>query len=80
MNGDQIAGAWKEVSGKARARWGEITDDEWTQPAVFPALMWAVSLVVAFVAAICWSHGISVIFVPPSCALHRVTAPRPIWI
>jgi uncharacterized protein YjbJ (UPF0337 family) len=31
MNWDQIAGTWKEVSGKARARWGEITDDEWTQ-------------------------------------------------
>jgi hypothetical protein len=42
VNWDQIAGTWKEVSGKARARWGKITDDEWTQPAVFPALMWAV--------------------------------------
>jgi uncharacterized protein YjbJ (UPF0337 family) len=36
VNWDQIAGTWKagtwkEVSGKARARWGEITDDEWTQ-------------------------------------------------
>jgi uncharacterized protein YjbJ (UPF0337 family) len=31
MNWDQIAGTWKEVSGKARVRWGEITDDEWTQ-------------------------------------------------
>jgi hypothetical protein len=51
VNRDQIAGTWKEVSGKARARWGKITDDEWTQPAVFPALMRAVSLVVAFVAA-----------------------------
>ncbi len=42
MNWDQIPGTWKEVSGKARARWGEITDDEWAQPAVFPALMWVV--------------------------------------
>jgi hypothetical protein len=47
VNWDQIAGTWKagtwkEVSGKARARWGEITDDGWAQPAVFPALMWAV--------------------------------------
>jgi uncharacterized protein YjbJ (UPF0337 family) len=31
VNWDQIAGTWKEVSGKARVRWGEITDDEWTQ-------------------------------------------------
>jgi uncharacterized protein YjbJ (UPF0337 family) len=31
MNWDQIAGTWKEYQGKAKARWGEITDDEWTQ-------------------------------------------------
>ena len=31
MNWDQIAGTWKELTGKARARWGEITDDEWMQ-------------------------------------------------
>jgi len=31
MNRDQIAGTWKDLSGKARTRWGEITDDEWTQ-------------------------------------------------
>ena len=31
MNWDQIAGTWKELTGKARTRWGEITDDEWMQ-------------------------------------------------
>jgi uncharacterized protein YjbJ (UPF0337 family) len=31
MNRDQIVGTWKDLSGKARTRWGEITDDEWTQ-------------------------------------------------
>ena len=30
MNWDQISGAWKEFQGKAKARWGDITDDEWT--------------------------------------------------
>ncbi len=31
MNWDQIAGGWKEMIGSARATWGEITDDEWTE-------------------------------------------------
>ena len=31
MNWDQIEGNWKEIKGKARASWGEITDDELTQ-------------------------------------------------
>ena len=31
MNWDQIEGRWTEVKGKARARWGEITDDELDQ-------------------------------------------------
>ncbi|UXZ53342.1 CsbD family protein [Halomonas sp. 7T] len=31
MNWDQIEGNWKEVKGKARASWGELTDDELTQ-------------------------------------------------
>lgn len=31
MNWDQIAGSWKEMMGSARAKWGEITDDEWTE-------------------------------------------------
>ncbi|MFC7369388.1 MULTISPECIES: CsbD family protein [Vreelandella] len=31
MNWDQIEGNWKEMKGKARASWGELTDDELTQ-------------------------------------------------
>ena len=31
MNWDQIEGRWKEVKGKARSSWGEITDDELDQ-------------------------------------------------
>ena len=31
MNWDQIAGSWKEMMGAARAKWGEITEDEWHQ-------------------------------------------------
>jgi len=27
MNKDTIAGNWKQVKGKAQARWGELTDD-----------------------------------------------------
>jgi uncharacterized protein YjbJ (UPF0337 family) len=29
MNTDEIAGKWKEIKGKARAKWGEITNDDW---------------------------------------------------
>ena len=29
MNWDQISGKWKELKGRARETWGEITDDEW---------------------------------------------------
>jgi uncharacterized protein YjbJ (UPF0337 family) len=29
MNWDTIEGTWKELSGKAKANWGKITDDEW---------------------------------------------------
>jgi uncharacterized protein YjbJ (UPF0337 family) len=29
MNTDEIAGKWKEMKGKARAKWGDITDDDW---------------------------------------------------
>ena len=29
MNWDQIAGNWKQLKGKAQAKWGDITDDEW---------------------------------------------------
>jgi len=28
MNWDQIEGKWKELKGKAQAKWGELTDDE----------------------------------------------------
>jgi uncharacterized protein YjbJ (UPF0337 family) len=28
MNWDQIAGNWKQLKGKAQAKWGDITDDE----------------------------------------------------
>ncbi|WP_386082648.1 CsbD family protein [Vreelandella sp. F11] len=31
MNWDQIEGKWKEMRGKARASWGELTDDELDQ-------------------------------------------------
>ena len=29
MNWDEIAGKWKEVSGRAREKWGKLTDDDW---------------------------------------------------
>jgi uncharacterized protein YjbJ (UPF0337 family) len=28
MNWNQIAGQWKQVKGKAKTRWGKLTDDE----------------------------------------------------
>lgn len=28
MNWDQIQGNWKEWKGKARSKWGKLTDDE----------------------------------------------------
>ena len=31
MNGDQVEGNWKQLRGKAQAKWGDITDDEWDQ-------------------------------------------------
>ena len=31
MNWDQIEGNWKEFKGKAKEKWGEITDDELDQ-------------------------------------------------
>ena len=30
MNWDQIEGGWKEMMGRAKAKWCDITDDEWT--------------------------------------------------
>ncbi|MFT4149283.1 MAG: CsbD family protein [Paracoccaceae bacterium] len=31
MNWDQIEGTWKQYAGKAKAKWGELTDDELTE-------------------------------------------------
>ncbi|AUL46805.1 general stress protein CsbD [Bordetella trematum] len=31
MNNDIIAGKWKQLTGKAKAAWGKLTDDELTQ-------------------------------------------------
>lgn len=28
MNWDQIEGNWKQLKGRAQAKWGELTDDE----------------------------------------------------
>lgn len=28
MNWDQISGGWKQFKGKAKERWGNLTDDE----------------------------------------------------
>ena len=28
MNWDQIKGQWKQMQGKARERWGDLTDDD----------------------------------------------------
>jgi uncharacterized protein YjbJ (UPF0337 family) len=30
MNWDTIEGTWKENVGRAKAKWGDITGDEWT--------------------------------------------------
>ncbi len=30
MNWDQIAGNWKQLTGKAKEKWGMLTDDELT--------------------------------------------------
>jgi uncharacterized protein YjbJ (UPF0337 family) len=31
MNSDQIKGKWHEVKGRAKSRWGKLTDDDLTQ-------------------------------------------------
>ncbi|NUP98952.1 MAG: CsbD family protein [Armatimonadetes bacterium] len=31
MNWDQVEGQWKQVVGKAKSKWGKLTDDEFTQ-------------------------------------------------
>lgn len=28
MNWDQIAGSWKEMKGRAKEKWGELTNDD----------------------------------------------------
>ena len=28
MNSDQMKGMWKQISGKAREQWGDLTDDD----------------------------------------------------
>jgi uncharacterized protein YjbJ (UPF0337 family) len=28
---DEIRGRWTQLRGRARSRWGELTDDEWDQ-------------------------------------------------
>jgi len=28
MNNDEFEGRWKQVKGQARAKWGELTDDD----------------------------------------------------
>jgi len=30
MNWDRIAGNWKQFVGKAKERWGNLTDSDWT--------------------------------------------------
>ena len=29
MNWDRVEGNWKQLKGKARERWGKLTDDDW---------------------------------------------------
>ena len=29
MNADQIKGNWKQFVGKAKEKWGRLTDDDW---------------------------------------------------
>lgn len=31
MNWDQVEGNWKQYKGKAKEKWGELSDDELTQ-------------------------------------------------
>ena len=31
MNKDQVAGNWKQLKGRARQRWGKLTDDQLDQ-------------------------------------------------
>ena len=29
MNTDQLKGNWKQLVGKAKEKWGQLTDDDW---------------------------------------------------
>ena len=29
MNWDQVEGKWEQLKGKAKVKWGELTDDDW---------------------------------------------------
>jgi uncharacterized protein YjbJ (UPF0337 family) len=31
MNWDQVEGKWKQYSGKAKEKWGKLTNDDWQQ-------------------------------------------------
>jgi uncharacterized protein YjbJ (UPF0337 family) len=31
MNNDRIQGNWKQLTGKIKAKWGDLTDDDLTQ-------------------------------------------------
>lgn len=31
MNAEQLKGSWKQIKGKAKEKWGELTDDELDQ-------------------------------------------------
>jgi uncharacterized protein YjbJ (UPF0337 family) len=33
MNWDRIEGNWKQIKGKAREKWGKLTDSDWEQVA-----------------------------------------------
>ena len=33
MNGDQIKGNWKQLTGKVKEKWGKLTDDDLTTAA-----------------------------------------------
>jgi len=31
MNNDIISGKWKQLTGKAKETWGQLTDNDWTE-------------------------------------------------
>jgi uncharacterized protein YjbJ (UPF0337 family) len=31
MNWDTVSGNWKQFTGKAKEKWGKLTDNDWTQ-------------------------------------------------